>query len=123
MAMPQDFPDFGQRGAVAQHARRHRMPKLMRPRRGRGNTRPVQPVPDDGTNGTLAEKAPEGGFAPEKHAPTAAAGRCRRRDCRLSAPWAPGQRQRSEEHTSELQSRSDLVCRLLLEKKKDHRTV
>src|SRR2546421_9119425 len=28
---------------------------------------------------------------------------------------------RSEEHTSELQSRSDLVCRLLLEKKKDPR--
>src|SRR2546421_8806078 len=32
---------------------------------------------------------------------------------RLSAP-----NRRSEEHTSELQSRSDLVCRLLLEKKK-----
>src|SRR2546428_4715595 len=29
---------------------------------------------------------------------------------------------RSEEHTSELQSRSDLVCRLLLEKKKTPRT-
>src|SRR5207247_9620855 len=28
---------------------------------------------------------------------------------------------RSEEHTSELQSRVDLVCRLLLEKKKTHR--
>src|SRR5690625_6391266 len=28
--------------------------------------------------------------------------------------------QRSEEHTSELQSRGQLVCRLLLEKKKDH---
>src|SRR5260221_4375786 len=28
------------------------------------------------------------------------------------------QRNRSEEHTSELQSHSDLVCRLLLEKKK-----
>src|SRR5438034_7339370 len=28
---------------------------------------------------------------------------------------------RSEEHTSELQSHSDLVCRLLLEKKKDRR--
>src|SRR5438132_10792358 len=27
---------------------------------------------------------------------------------------------RSEEHTSELQSHSDLVCRLLLEKKKNH---
>src|SRR2546427_9244535 len=29
------------------------------------------------------------------------------------------QMQRSEEHTSELQSQSNLVCRLLLEKKKD----
>src|SRR2546421_6210995 len=29
---------------------------------------------------------------------------------------------RSEEHTSELQSRSDLVCRLLLEKKKNDTT-
>src|SRR5947207_10559826 len=32
-------------------------------------------------------------------------------------PLAP----RSEEHTSELQSHSDLVCRLLLEKKKEDR--
>src|SRR5206468_8896320 len=30
---------------------------------------------------------------------------------------------RSEEHTSELQSRSDLVCRLLLEKKKKKRKI
>src|SRR5206468_12684412 len=30
---------------------------------------------------------------------------------------------RSEEHTSELQSRSDLVCRLLLEKKKKTRII
>src|SRR5699024_10044502 len=30
---------------------------------------------------------------------------------------------RSEEHTSELQSRFDLVCRLLLEKKKGYRTL
>src|SRR5947207_5637627 len=29
---------------------------------------------------------------------------------------------RSEEHTSELQSHSDLVCRLLLEKKKQRKT-
>src|SRR2546428_2862408 len=34
------------------------------------------------------------------------------------ALYAPGLGYRSEEHTSELQSRSDLVCRLLLEKKK-----
>src|SRR2546429_4340006 len=32
--------------------------------------------------------------------------------------WARVQRPRSEEHTSELQSRLHLVCRLLLEKKK-----
>src|SRR5690349_23009812 len=35
----------------------------------------------------------------------------------LVAASAPGET-RSEEHTSELQSRRDLVCRLLLEKKK-----
>src|SRR2546421_8190807 len=33
-------------------------------------------------------------------------------------PSVARRRSRSEEHTSELQSRSDLVCRLLLEKKK-----
>src|SRR5690606_39304026 len=33
----------------------------------------------------------------------------------------PGER--SEEHTSELQSRENLVCRLLLEKKKQHTQV
>src|SRR3712207_8453567 len=33
------------------------------------------------------------------------------------AAWRPG---RSEEHTSELQSRQYLVCRLLLEKKTNH---
>src|SRR2546430_7275826 len=32
---------------------------------------------------------------------------------------ARGSRARSEEHTSELQSQSNLVCRLLLEKKKN----
>src|SRR2546428_4888215 len=37
---------------------------------------------------------------------------------RLDEAPAPELHLRSEEHTSELQSRSDLVCRLLLEKKK-----
>src|SRR3712207_6860472 len=37
---------------------------------------------------------------------------------RAAAPGRPG-RARSEEHTSELQSRQYLVCRLLLEKKKN----
>src|SRR5438067_13872495 len=34
------------------------------------------------------------------------------------SPWLKPGRARSEEHTSELQSRFDLVCRLLLERKK-----
>src|SRR5260370_5633532 len=40
---------------------------------------------------------------------------------RSSSPWGSGGRRtaaRSEEHTSELQSHLNLVCRLLLEKKK-----
>src|SRR5438105_13060223 len=36
----------------------------------------------------------------------------------LSWQYSIEREQRSEEHTSELQSRVDLVCRLLLEKKK-----
>src|SRR5256886_3775324 len=40
----------------------------------------------------------------------------------LTQPRFPNLR-RSEEHTSELQSQSNLVCRLLLEKKKKHHSV
>src|SRR5438034_7980709 len=52
---------------------------------------------------------------------------CSRRGARWSA-WTSSARRfdtqwegRSEEHTSELQSHSDLVCRLLLEKKKKNK--
>src|SRR3712207_7654837 len=61
-----------------------------------------------------------------------------RTTCRTSASWRarplppsrpggtcgrwPTSRPRSEEHTSELQSRQYLVCRLLLEKKKKQRS-
>src|SRR5260221_8617981 len=47
--------------------------------------------------------------------------RCRRRSagrCAVAAQAWQSSGGRSEEHTSELQSHSDLVCRLLLEKKK-----
>src|SRR5260221_10907935 len=51
---------------------------------------------------------------------------CRARGLPTSCSSAPSRRigspARSEEHTSELQSHSDLVCRLLLEKKKTPRT-
>src|SRR5689334_24693044 len=43
-----------------------------------------------------------------------------RRSCEAYCPRA---RERSEEHTSELQSQFHLVCRLLLEKKKNTRTI
>src|SRR5260221_13224846 len=53
--------------------------------------------------------------APGRTAPAGEAARAGRK----SAAKAAGRRlPRSEEHTSELQSHSDLVCRLLLEKKK-----
>src|SRR5699024_5324307 len=41
----------------------------------------------------------------------------------LLADHLEGESDRSEEHTSELQSRFDLVCRLLLEKKKKNKRV
>src|SRR2546421_6598550 len=44
--------------------------------------------------------------------------RCQAQDLGAGDAWV-----RSEEHTSELQSRSDLVCRLLLEKKKKNNNV
>src|SRR6266496_5455813 len=47
-------------------------------------------------------------------------GSCSRGPAPRRRAWPAGSRPRprSEEHTSELQSRRDLVCRLLLEKKK-----
>src|SRR5690625_7556812 len=47
---------------------------------------------------------------------------------RIELPQSPGFRGaraglRSEEHTSELQSRGHLVCRLLLEKKKKYKAI
>src|SRR3712207_6874897 len=58
--------------------------------------------------------------------PEAAAGKDARRGVRRLAPRAARRAgtaagPRSEEHTSELQSRQYLVCRLLLEKKKNYR--
>src|SRR5690606_41398636 len=52
--------------------------------------------------------------------PTNPCARPPKRPCAKSlarSPWTSSCTKRSEEHTSELQSRENLVCRLLLEKK------
>src|SRR2546426_8346866 len=51
--------------------------------------------------------------------------RCRwlRKNFDSPSAWRAWARKRSEEHTSELQSPCNLVCRLLLEKKKKERDV
>src|SRR2546429_9197734 len=48
--------------------------------------------------------------------------RCVGADCARRARCVGSRGRRSEEHTSELQSRLHLVCRLLLEKKKRNNT-
>src|SRR2546430_7787694 len=58
---------------------------------------------------------------PGSHQAVRSPARPRRRHLHSSARTGarlPGAQRRSEEHTSELQSQSNLVCRLLLEKKK-----
>src|SRR5206468_11913414 len=61
---------------------------------------------------TQPHAARNGGAAPQRGA---ARDRAQESGARSGPPAGAA---RSEEHTSELQSRSDLVCRLLLEKKK-----
>src|SRR5438105_15023418 len=103
------------------------------------STSPALPQQAPGSPGPLARPGPGRAlrravapFAPSRGA--AARLRAARPDPRAGARGAAGRRQplpaparargrgarplRSEEHTSELQSRVDLVCRLLLEKKK-----
>src|SRR5690349_24188137 len=78
----------------------------------------------------FAERAGRDGALARGHAPREGEG-CAAREAPPPLPHAlpgarpEGQRRapaRSEEHTSELQSRRDLVCRLLLEKKKKKST-
>src|SRR5207249_9789288 len=66
------------------------------------------------------DQAVQGGAAPLSLSPVAIDARGGHRLLLSAGVRDPGRKgKRSEEHTSELQSRFDLVCRLLLEKKKD----
>src|SRR5207253_6208335 len=76
-------------------------------RRGAALLRPCAPTTVQAAMDLRVSPAP----APSAPATTRRAGR-------PAAPMAPASGGRSEEHTSELQSRGHLVCRLLLEKKK-----
>src|SRR5438874_5130155 len=68
---------------------------------------------DSGCRGRPGGPTAAGGAARTERPPADSPGRAGRAD-----PHARRAGGRSEEHTSELQSRRDLVCRLLLEKKK-----
>src|SRR5215208_6270004 len=80
--------------------RKHRAPISSTPRDGKAN--PLDPCSEcadaDPSRAVIAHAA--------SHSTPAA-----------TRPSARGSKPRSEEHTSELQSRGHLVCRLLLEKK------
>src|SRR2546430_4148005 len=59
-------------------------------------------------------------FVAARHTPEPDAAECGKtglRQCRETNAFSFCSKQRSEEHTSELQSQSNIVCRLLLEKK------
>src|SRR5690606_40505910 len=79
-----------------------RSQRLVRQQRRRGEREPGRPVGAGAGVGL-------GAFAPDRHEADAAL---------LHDDVARPRLARSEEHTSELQSRENLVCRLLLEKKK-----
>src|SRR5438445_9819857 len=86
-------------GLCGHHHNLHSFPTRRSSDLCRGLVPDVQPAP--GIRHCAGRRAPRGG-------------------CRggTGGGWIGVKRRRSEEHTSELQSRQYLVCRLLLEKKK-----
>src|SRR3712207_7363291 len=66
----------------------------------------------------LSPTHPDLGRNSHGHARTYRAGQRRRHEVLVTGGLGASRQHRSEEHTSELQSRQYLVCRLLLEKKK-----
>src|SRR5690349_22035492 len=69
------------------------------------------PISTSGSSSTISSRGPAGcaGAVSEAGSPAGSS---------AGSPMGNNTWNRSEEHTSELQSRRDLVCRLLLEKKK-----
>src|SRR5690606_40186473 len=88
-----------------------------RPRGGGPSGLASFPTPPAGPSQDLPRPAPQRVPARDPSA-TGAPGELSGTDARASKPAAVAEPDRSEEHTSELQSRENLVCRLLLEKNK-----
>src|SRR5438034_1949172 len=88
--------------------------------------RPTAAHDSDHVTARLGRSAAGAAFPPCGCARLRSCHRSPRPERRLPPPLRPAAAHdsdhRSEEHTSELQSHSDLVCRLLLEKKKKNNT-
>src|SRR5262249_57754680 len=70
--------------------------------------------------GNSSRDAPRRGTGPRERLSPSARGAAATRSVAKSVPTQSVGTRRSEEHTSELQSLTNLVCRLLLEKKKQY---
>src|SRR5438132_10827445 len=87
---------------------------------------PTPPQPHTATlapGGTLARlnTGPAPASTPQETRHTTSSGASLRMGMTPRSTWCASSR--SEEHTSELQSHSDIVCRRLLEKKKHHNAI
>src|SRR6266496_4512991 len=82
-----------------------------------GHGRSVNPGGAVNCGGGRSRSHPQAATVATTMATEVVRSRCSRTDASLRVG---ARRRRSEEHTSELQSRRDLVCRLLLEKKKQN---
>src|SRR5438105_7456467 len=85
---------------------------------GDGNAEEVKDVRTDQKRGDEQQETVHGHLSRQGAARRPWVVPCKRQEYRAAAERIDD---RSEEHTSELQSRVDLVCRLLLEKKKKKR--
>src|SRR5947209_7052389 len=109
---PDDAGHLVGQGGGDQHARLAR----EHPRQPRARHGPTPTGPADHRAGTQDQQSPDGPLAPLRDGSELVLAACRLLQRRQPKPG--GEVPRSEEHTSELQSRQYLVCRLLLEEKK-----
>src|SRR2546422_73685 len=118
-----DFPPLGRAGSRATLAAREQYYDIDGSSAGalRDQIRRLGPKDESGTShDALTVWSLEWGYATARRGDS-----CALRDVKVTLHvsvtlprWTPPATARSEEHTSELQSRLHLVCRLLLEKKK-----